>query len=165
MSQALLAIQNILQNSNIFNRSRETVHFTPFGEIKSETIFRFLPTSVSYLNPSFTKGEGIEPIPPQFFFITFAKNKLETPKFAQSNFNSIHIGGYDQISDRPQNLGGGEVQNWESVGKNVRIIGFFDIFWDILNKMKDSLGQECVKGRLLSFQGKIGTIATDFSKK
>ena len=23
---------------------------------------------------------------------------------------------------------------------------FFDIFWDILSKMKDNLGQECVKG-------------------
>ena len=23
---------------------------------------------------------------------------------------------------------------------------FFDIFWDILNKMKHNLGQECVKG-------------------
>ena len=32
-------------------------------------------------------------------------------------------------------------------------------FWDILNKMKDNLGQECVKGVLLPFQGKIGTIA------
>ena len=29
--------------------------------------------------------------------------------------------------------------------KNVKIIGFFQIFWDILNKMKDNLGQECVK--------------------
>ena len=27
--------------------------------------------------------------------------------------------------------------------------------------MKDNLGQECVKGGLLSFQGKIGTIASD----
>ena len=38
MSQALLAIQNILQNSNIFNRSRETVLFTPFG-VKKVTQF------------------------------------------------------------------------------------------------------------------------------
>ena len=36
---------------------------------------------------------------------------------------------------------------------------FFDIFWDILNKMKDKLGPECVKGALLSFQGKLETIA------
>ena len=36
------------------------------------------------------------------------------------------------------------MQIWESVGKcqNYRV---FDIFWDILNKMKDNLGQECVK--------------------
>ena len=40
MSQALLAIHNTLQNSNIFNRSRETVFFTPLGD-KSDTIFRF----------------------------------------------------------------------------------------------------------------------------
>ena len=40
---------------------------------------------------------------------------------------------------------------------------FFDIFWDILNKMKDNLGQECVKGRL--FQGKFGTIFPDFPEK
>ena len=31
MSQALLDIQNISQNSNLFDRSRETVLFTPFG--------------------------------------------------------------------------------------------------------------------------------------
>ena len=34
MSQALLAIQNILQNSNILNTSRETFFFTPFGDKK-----------------------------------------------------------------------------------------------------------------------------------
>ena len=49
MSQALLAIQNILQNSNIFYRSRETVLFTPFSGGKKVTHFSgFLPTSVSY---------------------------------------------------------------------------------------------------------------------
>ena len=42
---------------------------------------------------------------------------------------------------------------------------FFDIFWDILNKMKDNLGQECVKEGLLSFNGKIGTISSDFPEK
>ena len=31
--------------------------------------------------------------------------------------------------------------------------------------MKDNLGQECVKGGLLSFQGKYGTIAADFPGK
>ena len=52
------------------------------------------------------------------------------------------------------------MQTWESVGKmsNYR---FFDIFWDILDKMKDSLGQESVKEALLSFQGKIGTNVPD----
>ena len=39
---------------------------------------------------------------------------------------------------------------------------FFDIFWDILNKIKDNLGKKCVKAGLLSFQGKIGTIVPDF---
>ena len=42
---------------------------------------------------------------------------------------------------------------------------FFDVFWDILNKMKDNLGQECVIGGLLSFQDKIGTIFPDFPVK
>ena len=81
----MLAIQNILQNSNIFNRSRKTVHFTPFGEKTVKQFSGFLPISVSYLNPSFTKGEGgggVEPTPKRFSSITFAKNKLETPKFA-----------------------------------------------------------------------------------
>ena len=40
MSQVLLAIQSILQNSNIFNRSRETFLLRP-SVIKSDTIFRF----------------------------------------------------------------------------------------------------------------------------
>ena len=43
---------------------------------------------------------------------------------------------------------------------NVKIIGF-DIFWDILNKMKDNLDQECVNGRFLSLQRKIETISPD----
>ena len=52
----------------------------------------------------------------------------------------------------------------ESVGKcqNHR---FYNIFRDILNKMKDNLDQECVKGGLLSLQGKIGTISFDFFGK
>ena len=49
MLHALLAIQNILQNSNIFNRSQETVHFTPFSDKKVTQFSGFLPTSVSYL--------------------------------------------------------------------------------------------------------------------
>ena len=61
---------------------------------------------------------------------------------------------------------------WEGSGanlgkcwKNVKIIGFFEIFWDILNKMKDNFGQECVKLGLISFQGKIETIVPDFLGK
>ena len=49
MSQAMLAIHNILQNSNTFNRYRETVLFTPFGDKKVKQFSGFLPTSVSYL--------------------------------------------------------------------------------------------------------------------
>ena len=40
MSQALLAISNILQNSNIFKKSGETVHVMPFGDEKV-TVFKF----------------------------------------------------------------------------------------------------------------------------
>ena len=50
MSQALLAIQNILWNSNIFNKSRETVLFTPFGDKKVTKFSSSLPTSVRYLS-------------------------------------------------------------------------------------------------------------------
>ena len=49
--------------------------------------------------------------------------------------------------------------------KNVKIIGFLTFSGKFFNKMKDNLGQEYVKGVLLSFQGKIGTIAPDFLKK
>ena len=56
MSQALLAIQNILQNSNIFSRSRETVLFMPFGDKKVTQFLGFLPTSVSYLNTKCAAG-------------------------------------------------------------------------------------------------------------
>ena len=38
---------------------------------------------------------------------------------------------------------------------------FFDIFLDILHKIKENLGQERVKRGLLSFQGNIGTISPD----
>ena len=48
MSHALLAIQNILQNSNIFILSREAVLFTPFGKKKVTQFSGFPPTSVSY---------------------------------------------------------------------------------------------------------------------
>ena len=52
MSQALLAIQNILQNSSILNRFRETVLFAPFGDKKVTQFSGFLRTSVSYLKMS-----------------------------------------------------------------------------------------------------------------
>ena len=53
MSHALLAIQNILRNSNIFTGSRETVFFTPFGKKKVTQFSGLPPTSVSYLNRPF----------------------------------------------------------------------------------------------------------------
>ena len=49
MSHALVAIQNTLQNSNIFIRSRETVIFTPFGKKKVTQFSGLPPISVSYL--------------------------------------------------------------------------------------------------------------------
>ena len=49
--------------------------------------------------------------------------------------------------------------------KNVKIIGFFDIFLDILHKMKEDLGQEHAEKGLLSFQGKIGKTVPDFFGK
>ena len=49
MLQALLAIWNILQNSNVFNRSQETVLVMPFGNEKMTQFSGFPPTSVSYL--------------------------------------------------------------------------------------------------------------------
>ena len=41
----------------------------------------------------------------------------------------------------------------------------FSIFWDISDKIKDNLHEKCVKGELLSFHGKIETIASDFPGK
>ena len=38
------------------------------------------------------------------------------------------------------------MQIWESIEKNDQNHRFFDIFCDILNKMKDKLSQECVNG-------------------
>ena len=49
--------------------------------------------------------------------------------------------------------------------KNVKIIGFFDIFLDILHDMNENLGQEHVKRGLLSFQGKIGKTVSYFPGK
>ena len=77
----------------------------------------------------------------------------------------MHIGGYDKILDPPQNLGGERCKLGKLFEKCQNYIVFFYIFWDILNKMKDNLGQECVKGELLSFQDKTETIALDFPGK
>ena len=47
MSHTLLTIQNILQNSNIFILSRETVLFTHFGKKKVTQFPGFPPSSVT----------------------------------------------------------------------------------------------------------------------
>ena len=57
------------------------------------------------------------------------------------------------------------MQILESVEKMSDLLGFFCIFWDILNKMKDNLCQKCVKGRHLSLQGKFETISPGFPGK
>ena len=46
------------------------------------------------------------------------------------------------------------MQIWKVLekGQNYR---FFDIFWDILNKMKDNLGQKCVKGGFYPSKAKL----------
>ena len=59
---------------------------------------------------------------------------------------------------------GGRSKFGKVLGKSQNYM-FFDIFWNILNKMKDNLAQECVKGGLLSFQEKTGKIALDLPVK
>ena len=46
------------------------------------------------------------------------------------------------------------MQLWESVGKMSKL-QVFDIFWDILNKMKDNFRQERVKGGFYPFREKL----------
>ena len=58
MSQALLDMWNILLNSNIFNRSRETVLVMPFSDEKVTQFSGFPPTSVSFLY-QFTHNKGL----------------------------------------------------------------------------------------------------------
>ena len=53
----------------------------------------------------------------------------------------------------------------KEVLKNVKIIGFFDIFLDILHKMKENLRQEHVKRCFYPFREKIGTISPALSGK
>ena len=100
---------------------------------------------MTVLNPSFTKGVGGRANPQGFSSITFKKHKLETPNFAESNFNNIPIDGVNQIQGFLQNLRGGEVQIWESVKKRCQNDRFFDIFGDILDKRNSNLSRECVK--------------------
>ena len=51
-------------------------------------------------------------------------------------------------------LGEEEAQIWEVLEKcqNCR---FLDMFWDILKKMKNYLGQECKRGTLYPFRAKL----------
>ena len=59
MSHALLAIQNILQNLNIFIGSRETVLFTPVGSKKVTQFSDLPPTSVSYFKSCYNTNNPI----------------------------------------------------------------------------------------------------------
>ena len=53
--QTLLAIQKILQNSNIFNRSREIVPLMPFGEQNVTQFLGFTLNLASYLTREMLK--------------------------------------------------------------------------------------------------------------
>ena len=75
MWQALLAIQNILQNSNIFNRSGEKVLFTPFDDKKVTQFSGFLPTSVSYLK---VRPEWSDRVRRSCYLINLCRLKLKT---------------------------------------------------------------------------------------
>ena len=48
----------------------------------------------------------------------------------------------------PLNLRWGRCK-FEKVLQRCQNYRFFDILWDIINKMKDNLGQKCVNGGLL----------------
>ena len=80
--------------------------------------------------------------PKGFSSITSKINKLETPNFAKSNFNNIHIREYNQSKDFFLILGEGEgdvqVRGMLEKCQNFRC---FDIFWGILDKGKGTLGQ------------------------
>ena len=54
----------------------------------------------------------------------------------------------------------GERCKFKEVLEKCQNYKFYDIFWDILDKIKGNLGQECV-----NFQGKTRTIAGDFPGK
>ena len=76
----------------------------------------------------------------------------------------MHIGGYNQIKVF-HNIWESDRCKFEEVLKNVKIIGFFNVCWDILDKRKRNFGQEYVNRRLLSILGKIGIIVSDFLVK
>ena len=65
---------------------------------------------------------------------------------------------------QPKTLKGERFKLWKVLEKcqNYR---FFYISWDILNKMMDNLGQDCVTGGFYPSRVKIGTIAPDFPGK
>ena len=73
------------------------------------------------------RERGLKP-PPKGFFYNFWRK--ETPNFALYNFNGIHIKGYDQIEDPPQNLGGRKVKIKEVLEKcqNYRVFTFSETF-------------------------------------
>ena len=100
---------------------------------------------IPFNNPSFTfGGEGFEPTPKGFSLITFERNELETPNFTNPNIYNVYIYRgmikfkiYPKLLERERCKFGKVLQN---------VKRFFDIFSDILDKMKDNLGQECAKG-------------------
>ena len=49
----------------------------------------------------------------------------------------------------------GEVQIWKSVGKCRNYRFLLNTFWDILDKIKDNFGKECVKGNFYSSMEKL----------
>ena len=65
----------------------------------------------------------------------------------------MHIGGMIKFWISP-NFGRGRGANLRKCWKNVKIIGF-SIFWDILDKIKVNLCQECVKGGFYAFKAKL----------
>ena len=85
------------------------------------------------------------PTPQRIFFDNFwKKKKLETLNFAQSNFNDIRMGGMIKFRIYPK-IWQGERSKFGKVLEKCQNYRFLDILWDILDKMKDNLGQECVK--------------------
>ena len=55
--------------------------------------------------------------------------------------------------------GEGEICKFEKVLGKCQNYRFFDIFWNILNKLKDNLRQECVEGGFYPSKEKLEKIA------